>query len=159
VNALSASATKVQGVLHERGFSNQIIELEATARSAEEAAQAVGVEVGQIAKSLIFKTRQTHQPVLVIASGANRVDEKKVGHLLGEKIEKADADFVREHTGFAIGGIPPVGHVQALKTLIDEDLVRFEVIWAAGGTPNALFKLSGSELVTLTRGEVAEVKK
>jgi Cys-tRNA(Pro) deacylase len=159
VSELSASASKVQQVLQDRGFSNQIIELEVTARSAIEAAEAVGVEVGQIAKSLIFKTRQTHQPVLVIASGANRVDEKKVSNLLGEKIEKADADFVREQTGFAIGGIPPVGHARTLKTLIDEDLIGYEVIWAAGGTPNALFKLTGSELVTLTRGEVAEVKK
>ena len=96
--------------------------------------------------------------MLVVASGVNRVDEKKVAALIGEKIARADADFVRETTGFAIGGVPPVGHAVAPVTLIDEDLLTFETIWAAAGTPNAVFKLTPAELVELTGGRVAGVK-
>jgi len=93
----------------------------------------------------------------VIASGANRVDEAKVGARLGEPIGKADADFVRSHTGFVIGGVPPVGHIQALRTFIDEDLLTFQQIWAAAGTPHAVFQLTPTELVQITHGEVIKV--
>src|ERR1043165_2492590 len=106
---LSSSAQKVQDTLHALGFDCQVVELAQTTRSAAEAAQAIGCTVAQIAKSLIFKTRQTGRAVLVIASGVNRVNEKKLAVLLGELIERPDADFVRQHTGFAIGGVPPVG--------------------------------------------------
>jgi prolyl-tRNA editing enzyme YbaK/EbsC (Cys-tRNA(Pro) deacylase) len=136
----------------------QVVEMPDTTRSAAEAAEAIGCSVGQIAKSLVFKTRNCQEPVLVIASGANRVDEKKVGALLGEEISKADADFVRQKTGFAIGGVPPVGHNQPITTFIDQDVLVFDEIWAAAGTPNAVFRLTGDDLVRATGGQVIGVK-
>ena len=153
--ASAPSALKVQAALGER-FT--VLEFDAGTRTAADAATAVGCTVAEIAKSLVFRARETGRPVLVVASGVNRVDEKKVAALLGEKIARADADFVREQTGFAIGGVPPVGHAVAPATLIDEDLLQFETIWAAAGTPNAVFKLRPGELVELTGGRVAEVK-
>jgi len=153
--ASAPSALKVQAALGER-FT--VLEFDAGTRTAADAATAVGCTVAEIAKSLVFRARETGRPVLVVASGVNRVDEKKVAALLGEKIARADADFVREQTGFAIGGVPPVGHAVAPVTLIDEDLLQFETIWAAAGTPNAVFKLRPGELVELTGGRVAEVK-
>jgi prolyl-tRNA editing enzyme YbaK/EbsC (Cys-tRNA(Pro) deacylase) len=95
--------------------------------------------------------------VLVIASGANRVDEVKVADLVGEEISKADAAFVRARTGFAIGGVPPVGHAESPETLLDEDLLQWEEIWAAAGTPNSIFKLTPAELVTMTQGRIARI--
>jgi prolyl-tRNA editing enzyme YbaK/EbsC (Cys-tRNA(Pro) deacylase) len=155
---LSPSAQKVQDALAARGFANQVVEHEQTTRTSAEAAAAVGCEVGQIAKSLIFKGRQSGNAILVIASGANRVDEKKLRGLAGEKVEKPDADFVRERTGFVIGGVPPLGHAEPLITFIDEDLMQFDSIWAAAGTPNAVFPLTPAELVKMTGGLVAAVK-
>src|SRR5215475_13164176 len=119
---LSDSAKKVQDALQQFGLTLQVVELSDSTRSAVEAAQAIGCTVEQIAKSLIFKSKQTQRPVLVIASGPNRVNEKRIGELLGEPIEKADADFVRQKTGFAIGGVPPVGHAEKPEIFIDEDL-------------------------------------
>jgi prolyl-tRNA editing enzyme YbaK/EbsC (Cys-tRNA(Pro) deacylase) len=154
---LSPSAQKVQEALSQLGIQLKVVELPASTRSSAEAAQAIGCTVGQIAKSLVFKTSDTQKPILVIASGANRVDEAKVGARLGEAIGKADADFVRAHTGFVIGGVPPVGHNEALKTFIDEDLLTFQQIWAAAGTPHAVFPLTPTELVQITHGEVIKV--
>ena len=158
MNQLSPSAQKVQDTLQSLGFNLQVIEFEQTTRTSVEAAQAVGCEVGQIAKSLIFKGKQSGKAILIIASGANRVDEKKIKSILGEKVEKPDADFVREQTGFVIGGVPPVGHTQKLETLIDEDLLKFDEIWGAAGTPNAVFKLAPQELVKMTGGKIANIK-
>lgn len=155
---LKPSAQRVQDVLQERGFTNQVIELADSARTAAEAATAMGCEVGQIAKSLIFQGKASGAPILIIASGANRVNEKRVAAHLREKLTKPDADFVREQTGFAIGGIPPVGHSQAIKTLIDEDLLQYTQIWAAAGHPNALFALTPDELVRMAQGVVVGVK-
>ena len=155
---LKASAQKVQDALNARGFTNQVIELTQTTRSAAEAAEAVGCAVGQIAKSLIFQGRKSGQALLIIASGANRVDEKKVAKLVGEKLRKPNADFVREQTGFAIGGVPPLGHAQSLVTYIDKDLMQHAQIWAAAGNPNALFQLTPEELVQMTSGIVADLK-
>ena len=155
---LSSSAAKVQEVLNAHGVACQVVEMKQTTRSAQQAAEAVGCRVGQIAKSLIFKGKQTHQPVLVIASGPNRVNEKKVSRIICEPLAKADADFVRESTGFSIGGVPPVGHRKPLKTFIDEDLLKFKEIWAAAGTPNAVFKLTPEELKKITHGQVISVK-
>ena len=155
---LSPSAQKVQEALAARGFTNQVVEHEQTTRTSAEAAQAVGCEVGQIAKSLVFKGRQSGKAILVTASGANRVDEKKLRDLVGEKVEKPDADFVRERTGFVIGGVPPLGHAEPLITFIDEDLMQFDSIWAAAGTPNAVFPLTPAELVKMTGGKVAAIK-
>jgi prolyl-tRNA editing enzyme YbaK/EbsC (Cys-tRNA(Pro) deacylase) len=156
---ISPSAQRVQQALTELGLTLEVVELPDSTRSAAEAAAAIGCTVGQIAKSLIFKTTATEKPVLVIASGANRVDERKITAFLGEKITKAEADFVRQHTGFAIGGVPPVGHPEQLFTFIDEDLLAFTEIWAAAGTPHAVFRLTGTELVRATQGQVADVKK
>ncbi|MFN2150018.1 MAG: YbaK/EbsC family protein [Anaerolineales bacterium] len=140
------------------GLTLQVVELPDSTRSAAEAAEAIGCSVGQIAKSLIFKTRNREEPILVIASGPNRVDEKKIGALVGEKITKPDADFVRQHTGFSIGGVPPVGLKQPITTFIDEDLLAFDEIWAAAGTPNAVFCLTGDDMVRATGGQVVGVK-
>ncbi len=129
-----------------------------TTRSAKEAAAVIGCSVEQIAKSLIFKTSTTHQPLLVIASGPNRVNEARLGELIGETIEKADADFAQQATGFAIGGIPPLGHPAPIKTYIDHDLLKLDEIWAAAGNPNAVFRLTPKELLAMTRGEVISIK-
>ena len=155
---LSLSAQKIQEALEAHGVTCQVVEMKETTRSAQEAADAVGCRVGQIAKSLIFKGKQTHQPILVIASGPNRVNEKKVSQLVSEPLDKADADFVRDHTGFSIGGVPPLGHRRALTTFIDADLLKYAEIWAAAGTPNAVFKLTPDELKKITKGQVISVK-
>ena len=152
--ASAPSAVRIQAVLGPR-FT--VLEFDASTRTSAGAAAAIGCEVAEIAKSLVFKGARTGRPVLVVASGTNRVDEKKVAALIGKKIGRADAEFVREATGFAIGGVPPVGHATPPLTLIDEDLFRFEAIWAAAGTPNAVFKLTPAELQELTGGEVAAV--
>lgn len=141
--------------MYAHGFANQVVELPDSTRTAAEAAAAVGCTFGQIAKSLIFTGKQTGQGILVIASGANRVDEKAVQALVGEKIGKADADRVRLLTGYVIGGVPPLGHVQPLLTYIDQDLLQYAQIWAAAGHPNAVFALTGEELVAMTSGQVA----
>ena len=156
---LKGSAKRVQEVLAARGFDFAVREFPAGTRTAAEAATAIGCEVAQIAKSLVFRARETDRPVLVIASGANRVDEKAVAALIGEKIGRADADFVRAKTGFAIGGVPPLGHDTTPVTLIDRDLLALDEIWAAAGTPNAVFPLTPADLVALTGGQVADIKQ
>ena len=157
---LKSSAQKVQDALDALGFQNiNVLELPASTRSAAEAAQAIDCQVGQIAKSLIFKTKTSQRPVLVIASGVNRVDVRRVNELIGEKITKADADFVRQQTGFAIGGVPPVGHSKPLDIFIDADLLTYDQIWAAAGTPHAVFQLTPVDLVAMTGGQVAELKQ
>ncbi len=154
---LSASAQRVQAALEQLGLTLEVVELPASTRTAVDAARAIGCQVGQIAKSLVFRTRSSACPILVIASGSNRVDVEAVGALIGEPIGKADADFVRQHTGFAIGGVPPLGHDKPLKTYVDQDLLGYEVIWAAAGTPHAVFRLTPSDLVKMTGGQVAAV--
>ena len=155
--ALKASARKVQETLSARGFANEVVELPSSTRTAAEAAAAVGCEVGQIVKSLVFRGRQSGRAVLVVASGSHRVDESALCAVLGEDIEKATADFVREQTGFAIGGVPPLGHAQELVTVVDEELLRHERIWAAAGHPHAVFPLTPAELVAMTGGKVARI--
>ena len=156
---LNQRARKFQELLQEKGFENlQVVQFSESTRASAEAALACGCEVGQIAKSLIFKTKQSHKPVLIIASGANRVNEKKIAALVGENFDRADADFVRERTGYAIGGVPPVGHSEQLLTFVDEDLLHYSEIWAAAGTPNAVFKLTPADLLKMTGGQVTSVK-
>lgn len=155
---LGPGPERVRGALEARGFRHQIVELEKTARSAAEAAEALGCEVGQIVKSLVFRAARTGRPVLVAASGANRVDEERVGELVGEPLEKADAAFVKEKTGFSIGGVPPLGHREEPVALVDEDLMRYEEVWAAAGHPHAVFGLHPRELVKMTGGRVVRVK-
>jgi len=154
---LPPSAQKIQEALQHLGISSQVLELPQSTRTAAEAAQAVGCAVGQIVKSLVFRGKQTHQPILVLASGANRVNEQALAQLIGEPIEKADADFVREQTGFAVGGVPPIGHIQPLPTYIDKDLLQYEEIWAAAGTPHAVFPLTPADLVRMTGGTVISI--
>ncbi len=154
---LSPSAQRVQDALRSLGFAYEVIEFAQTTRTAAEAAAAVGCTVGQIAKSLIFKTRRSGRPLLVIASGANRVNEKAMRDLIGEPIERPDADFVRQHTGFAIGGVPPIGHAAPLAVYIDADLLQYDVIWAAAGTPNAVFRLAPADLLRMTGGQAIKV--
>jgi len=154
---LRTSAQRVQEALAACSVACQVVEMPGSTRTAEEAARAVGCRLGQIAKSLVFKGRRSGQAVLVITSGANRVDEKQLAERIAEPIAKADADFVREKTGFAIGGVPPVGHVQPLKIFIDQDLLQYNEIWAAAGTPRSLFKLTPAELRQITNGQVVNV--
>jgi prolyl-tRNA editing enzyme YbaK/EbsC (Cys-tRNA(Pro) deacylase) len=157
-NTLNPSARLVQDKLISLGYPNQVIEMPDSTRSAAEAAQAVGCSVEQIAKSILFKAGQSARAVLVVTSGTNRVDEKKVRDLIGEPVKKADADFVRQQTGFAIGGVPPLGHASPILILVDEDLLQYPEIWAAAGTPFAVFKLTPSQLVQMTAGRVANVR-
>ncbi len=154
---LHPSAQKVQEALLALGFRNPVVELPASTRTSAEAAQAIGCQVGQIAKSLVFATRQTRRPILVIASGVHRVDLEKIAALVGEPLEKADAEFVRQRTGFVIGGVPPLGHLEPLETYIDQDLLQYEQIWAAAGTPHAVFQLTPQELLAITHGKVVRV--
>jgi prolyl-tRNA editing enzyme YbaK/EbsC (Cys-tRNA(Pro) deacylase) len=153
--ATAASALKVQAAL---GPQFQVLEFDASTRTSQDAACAIGCTVAEIAKSLIFKSAEG-RPVLVIASGVNRIDERKVAALIGGKIGRADADFVRDATGFAIGGVPPVGHATPPIVLIDQDLEQFAFVWAAAGTPNAVFKVIPADLVRLTKGQVADIAK
>jgi Cys-tRNA(Pro) deacylase len=154
---LSNSARKVQEALQAGGFASEVVELADSTRTAKEAAQAVGCQVGQIVKSLIFKGKESGKPMLVVASGSNRVNEKRLGELAGEKIEKADAQFVRQHTGYAVGGVPPIGHVEQIRTFIDQDLLGYEEIWAAAGTPFAVFRLSPADLQKMTSGKIVSI--
>jgi len=154
----SASAARVQEALRALGFELHVLELPQSTRTSAEAAQACGCHVGQIAKSLVFKGSVSQRPILAIASGANRVDEKKLAVLVGEAIEKPNADYVRDRTGFVIGGVAPVGLAQPMEILIDEDLLQYDDIWAAAGTPHAVFRLTPGELVKMTAGRVVALK-
>lgn len=150
---LSDSAKRVQDFLSAKGFSFEVKELPGSTRTAQEAADSVGCAVAQIAKSLVFREKKTNLPVLVIASGSNRVDLTKIEKETGLKLGKADGNFVKERVGYAIGGIPPAGHNEPLETLLDKDLKKYEVIWAAAGTPFAVFQLKPSDLEPLTNGK------
>ena len=155
---LSPGARKVQAALSTYGADFNVVELPASTRTAQEAAQTIGCEVSQIVKSLVFCTKQSNEPILILASGSNRVNEKKIGKLAATPIKKADADFVKEKTGFAIGGVSPIGHKAPIRTYIDEDLLQCKELWAAAGTPNAVFSLSSSDLEKMTGGEVISIK-
>jgi len=157
-DSLSPSAQKVQEVLKALGFMNQVVELQGTTRTSAEASQAVGCRVEQIAKSIVFQGKNTQKPILVIASGPNRVNEKRIGEFIAEPLGKADAGYVRRKTGFVIGGVPPIGHLEKMEIFIDEDLLQYEEIWAAAGTPNAVFKLTPSDLMKMTGGRVVPIK-
>lgn len=155
---LSRAAARVLAALAREGFDLEVRELPDSTRSAAEAAAAIGCAVAQIAKSLVFRAAHSGDALLVVASGTNQVDMTKLAALAGEPAGRADAKFVREQTGFAIGGIPPVGHDRKLATWIDRDLLACDVVWAAAGTPHAVFALPAAALVRLTGGTVADVR-
>jgi prolyl-tRNA editing enzyme YbaK/EbsC (Cys-tRNA(Pro) deacylase) len=147
---------RVVQALAERGHPHAPLWLEVSARTSQEAADALGVQVGQIAKSVIFRRKADEVAVLVVTSGDKRVDEKKVAAIIGA-LGRADADFVKARTGFTIGGVSPLAHASEPVTLIDRELFRFGEIWAAAGHPNGVFKLSPAQLEALTGAPVADV--
>lgn len=149
---LPASARRVQDALIAAGTDARVVELPVAARTSQQAADALGIEVGQIAKSLIFRAVMSGRAVLVIAAGDRRVDEARISALLGEPIERATPDFVREHSSFAIGGVAPLAHARPMTTFIDASLRRFDVVWAAGGTPHCVFPIAPAELVRIGGG-------
>jgi prolyl-tRNA editing enzyme YbaK/EbsC (Cys-tRNA(Pro) deacylase) len=155
---LSLSAQKIQDLLLARGFDYTVIEHVESTRTAQEAADRAGCALGQIVKSLIFRGTMSGKPILVLTSGANRVDEKRIAEYAGEPIARADADFVRAVTGFAIGGVPPIGHNEKMETYLDEDFQSYPTIWAAAGTPNAIFELKTEDLQRMADGKIAQVK-
>jgi prolyl-tRNA editing enzyme YbaK/EbsC (Cys-tRNA(Pro) deacylase) len=155
MSTLSPSAQRVQDALDAAGVTTRILEYDVPARTSAEAAAVLGCAVGQIAKSLVFKSA-SGAPVLVIASGAHRVDEANIAALAGESIGKADPSFVRATTGYAIGGIPPLAHATRSRTFIDRNLLGYDTVYAAGGTPHAMFPITPQELVRVAEGAVAD---
>ena len=157
------SVARVRSVLDEHGVAARIVVLDDHARTAQLAAEQLGVTVAQIANSLVFSVPDDaapggRRPLLVMTSGAHRVDTAKVAALVGApRLDRADADFVRERTGFAIGGVAPVGHLEPVQTLVDTHLAQFDEVWAAGGHPKTVFPTSFDELVRITGGTPADV--
>ena len=156
-SSLSKKATIVQEALKLRGFDFQVLELAASTRTAKDAAQALSCEVAQIVKSLVFRRKTAQKPFLLLVSGTNRVNERVVAAVVGDDIEKPDAEYVSELTGFPIGGVPPLAHKQSLETFIDKDLLRYEILWAAAGTPHAVFQFRSYDLQAMTDGVIIQV--
>ena len=154
---MHSAAARVQEALRARGLSGDVIELADSARTAAAAAAACGVAVGQIVKSLVFLAEG--EPVLVLASGSNQVDEQRLERLTGKPIHRADADAVRAATGYSIGGVPPLAHATALRAFVDRDLLRHDALIAAAGTPHAVFRLTPEELCRITGGTVEDIKR
>jgi prolyl-tRNA editing enzyme YbaK/EbsC (Cys-tRNA(Pro) deacylase) len=150
------SVQRVMDALHAAGLDAQIHELSASTRTAEEAAAAVGTTVPKIVKSLVFLADDA--PILALVSGSNRLDTDRLGAALGRKIARADAATVRAATGFAIGGVPPLGHATPLDVVVDRDLLQYDVVWAAAGTPHAVFPIAPDALVSATGGRVLDLK-
>lgn len=139
------------------GLDVEIVEHAESSRTAEEAAARCGCDVAQIVKSLVFRGAETGRPILLLVSGANRVNERAAGKQIGEPLERADALYVRDVTGYAIGGIPPLGHAEPIATFIDEALLEFVTVWAAAGTPNAVFSAVPDQLVEVTGAKIIRV--
>jgi prolyl-tRNA editing enzyme YbaK/EbsC (Cys-tRNA(Pro) deacylase) len=156
---LNPTAQKIQTILDQLGYTCEVIEFQETTRTSIDAAARVGCSLGQIVKSLIFRGKLSGKPILILTSGANRVDTKKITSIIGESIDRADPEFVRSCTGFAIGGIPPVGYLSVIETIMDEDLLSYDYLWAAAGTPNAVFKVTPQELLSMSSAKVAPVKE
>lgn len=152
---LPASAERVQRALAVAGLDTRIVQLAAAARTAQQAADALGLDVGQIAKALVFRGTTTGRAVLVIAAGDRRVSEDRIAQLIGEPIERASPDFVRERAGFAIGGVAPLANAQAMTTFVDASLRRFDTVWAAGGTPHCVFPIRPDDLLRVSTGTEA----
>ena len=156
---LKGNAREVQDELKQMGVKLQVLELPQTTRTAQNAADAIGCEIGQIVKSIIMRTKMSSRALCVLTSGTNQVDEQKVERWIGEPVKMADPDFVKKATGFSIGGVAPVGHSNPIITLIDEDLLNYAEIWAAAGTPNAVFRLTPMDLLRITRSIAIRVAK
>lgn len=155
---LAKSAQSVQSALNKAGLTCKVLELPSSTRTAIDASTSIGCDISQIVKSLIFKTKHTGKPVLVLASGPNKVNLDQIESYAREDIIKADADFVRRITGFAIGGIPPIGHKTRIHLIyIDQDLEALDEVWAAAGTPNAVFCIKSKDLVNITNGKVVSI--
>jgi len=155
---MPAESKKIQNWLKNRGFDYQVIMLEDSARSAKEAADALKCQVEQIAKSIVLRAEKSNKPVLAIVGGANKIDMEKLSLMVGEKVVKADADYVKEVSGFSIGGIPPIGHKNKMNVFIDEELNKQKFVWAAAGNPKAVFRLTPDDLAAMTQGKVAKIK-
>jgi prolyl-tRNA editing enzyme YbaK/EbsC (Cys-tRNA(Pro) deacylase) len=153
------SVARVRAALEATGRDFEQTRFPQGTRTSADAAAAVGCAVSQIAKSLVFRGGQSGRPVLVIASGVNRVDTDKIRRLLGEPVERPDARYVRERTGFAIGGVAPIGHLEPPRVLIDADLLALPEIWAAAGAPDTVFRLTPNDLLAITAGDIADVKE
>lgn len=152
---MHAKAQHVQQVLDSYGVKTEVRQLPSSTHSAEDAASSIGTTVPRIAKSLVFSAGD--ELVLVIASGGNRVSVEKVGKAINAELTQPDGKTVKKRTGYSIGGVPPVGHPEPMRTLVDEDLTGYSLIWAAAGTPNAVFSITPDELVRVTGGEVVEI--
>lgn len=157
--AQHATAVRTAQLLHAAGLDCQVVEFEAPTRTSAEAAAAIGCSVAEIAKSIVFRGAMSGQAIVVVASGDNRVSETKVATRVGEKLARADADFVRAATGYAIGGVAPLGHAQPVTLVLDEDLRRFATVWAAAGTPFSVFPITPDALQRLTGADWADVRQ
>ena len=157
MSELKPAARRVQEALRARGLDSEVRHMRQTTRTAEEAAAACGCAVGQIVKSLVFRGSQSGKPYLLLVSGANRVDEKAVAERIGEALRRPDAQYVRDVTGFAIGGIPPLGHDSPLDTYIEEALLAWDVVWAAAGTPDAVFPIAPARLAEAVGANIIAV--
>ncbi|HEU0201534.1 MAG TPA: YbaK/EbsC family protein [Burkholderiaceae bacterium] len=156
---LPASAQKVQDALAAAGLDSRVQELTIAARTSQQAADALGIVVGRIAKSLVFRASASGRAVLVIAAGDRRVNEATIAAHLREPIERADPAFVREHAGFAIGGVPPLAHARPMVTFVDASLRRFDTVWAAGGTPHCVFPVRPEDLLRVSGGVELDVSE
>ncbi len=158
MESLKASSRRLQETIERLGFRIQVKQMEKSTRTAVQAAEAVGCSTAQIVKSLLLQGKDSGKPYLALVSGVNRLDLKLLKDQVGEPVTMADPEFVRQVTGFAIGGVPPAGHNQDIDTFIDRDLLDHKVLWAAAGTPSSMFAIKAADLVALTRGRVVELK-
>lgn len=158
MDALPRSARRVQEALEAAGLALRVVELPDSTRTAREAAEAIGCRIAEIAKTVVFRGVHDDLPRLVVASGTNHVDPDQLRSWAGGAVALADPTFVRAATGYAIGGVPPIGHPTAIPTWVDEDLLGFEEVWAAAGTPRTVFALQPAQLVAVTAAQVGPVK-
>jgi len=155
---LKPAARRVLEAASAAGLQIEIVTHTRSTRTAEEAAAACGCAVGQIVKSLVFQGKTSGAPILLLVSGANRVNEKGVAAEIGEALKRPDAAYVRDVTGYAIGGIPPLGHAIPLKTFIDRDLLQYDMVWAAAGTPESVFSVAPRALATAANAAIVSVR-
>lgn len=159
MSELKPAAQRVQQAADAAGLAVTVREMSQSTRTAEEAAAACGCGVGQIVKSLVFRGKTSGRPYLLLVSGANRVDEKAVARSIGEPLVRPDAQYVRDVTGYAIGGIPPLGHKEPIATYIDQDLLAFDIVFAAAGTPESIFSVDPAALEDATSAISLSVRK